>query len=72
MSAVARSLREEQARRLREMSPAERLKQALALGRQVITAYAAAHSTDIAEASRRLERAAQAGRRFSRVMRELI
>ncbi len=45
------------------MTPEERVAEALALGQAAVVAYAAAH---------RLERAAQAGRRSSRVMREII
>lgn len=54
------------------MTPAERMRLAFALGERAIDAYAAAHSIDRAEARRRLERAGQAGRRSSRVMREII
>ena len=48
------------------MSDGERVAEALALGEQAISAYAAAHGLDRGEARRRLERAAQAGRRRSR------
>jgi hypothetical protein len=53
------------------MSAQERLAEALSLGRKVIAAYAAAHGLDEEEARRRLERATQAGRLLSRVMRQL-
>ena len=72
MSAVAAKLRENSRQRLRLMTPAERLAQALRLGQAAIAAYAAAHGLDHDEARRRLERAGQAGRRTSRVMHELI
>jgi hypothetical protein len=72
MSKVADGLREEDRERLRRMTPAERLAEALALGRRAVEAYAAAHGLDPAEARRRLERAAQAGRRPSRVMRDIV
>jgi hypothetical protein len=68
MSRVADILREEDRRRLAQMEPSERLREALALGQAAISAYAAAHGLDRAEAQRRLDRAAQAGRRRSRVM----
>jgi hypothetical protein len=54
------------------MTPAQRLAEALALGRRAIVAYAAAHRPDETEVRRRLERAAQAGRTPSRVMRDLL
>jgi hypothetical protein len=54
------------------MTPAERLAEALRLGQAAVTAYAAAHGLDRGEARRRLERATQARRRPSHVMRELI
>ena len=54
------------------MTPGERMVEALRLGQEAITAYAAAHGVDREEARRRLERAAQAGRRPSRVMLESI
>jgi hypothetical protein len=57
--------------RQRRMSAQERLAQALALGRKAVAAYAAAHGVDEGEARERLERAAQAGRLPSRVMRQL-
>ena len=53
------------------MTPAERLAEALRLGQRDIAAYAAAHGLERDGARRELERAAQAGRRYSRVMREL-
>jgi len=53
------------------MTAAERLAEALALGRRAVAVYAAAHGLDHEEARRRLERAGQAGRRRSRVMLEL-
>jgi hypothetical protein len=69
---VADAMRRESAKRLLEMSPAERVAEALALGDAAIAMYAAAHRVDPEEARRRLERAAQAGRRPSRVMLEII
>lgn len=72
MSHVADKLREDSRERLRRMTPADRLAEALRLGQTAIGAYAAAHGLDRDEARRRLERAVQAGRRPSRVMDELI
>lgn len=72
MKSVVEALREEDRERLRRMSPAERLAEALALGDAAIGDYAAAHRIDRAEAQRRLERAAQVGRRHSRVMVEIL
>ena len=54
------------------MTAAERLEEAWALGDEAIELYASAHGVDPDEARRRLEHAAQAGRRPSRVMREII
>lgn len=71
MSDVARELQEDSRRRLMAMTAAERLTEALAMGRRAIAVYAAAHGLDREEARRRLERAGQAGRRRSRVMLEL-
>jgi cell division inhibitor SulA len=53
------------------MTAAERLAEALRLGERSVSVYAAAHRLDREEARRELERAAQAGRRPSRVMRDL-
>jgi hypothetical protein len=72
VSKVAQRLREESRERLRRMTPAERLAEALALGDDSISAYAAAHGLARPEAQRRLERAGQAGRLPSRVMREIV
>ena len=72
MSTIARMLREDSRDRLRQMTPSEQLAEALALGRSAVAAYAAAHGVDPFEAQRRLDRAGQAGRRPSRVMRELL
>jgi len=72
VSVVADKLREESRARTRGMTAAERLAEALRLGQAAIGAYAAAHGLDRNEARRRLERANQAGRRPSRVMRDLI
>jgi endonuclease V-like protein UPF0215 family len=69
---VARQLREDSRERLRRMTAAQRLAEALKLGRSAIAAYAAAHGLEPDEARRILERAAQAGRRPSRVMLDLI
>ena len=69
MSRVSERLLQEDRDRLRGMSPAERVAEALALGDAAIEAYAAARGLDREEARRRLERAAQAGRLLSRVMR---
>lgn len=71
MSRVASQLREESRERLLRMTPAERLEEALRLGQRAIAAYAAAHGLQPGEARRELERAAQAGRSYSRVMRDL-
>ena len=72
MSTVARKLREEDRQRLSRMTAQERLAEALALGETAIAEYAAAHGLDTEEARRQLERSSQAGRRFSRVMRDII
>jgi hypothetical protein len=53
------------------MTAAERVAEALRLGDRTVTAYAAAHGLVRDAARRALERAAQAGRRPSRVMRDL-
>jgi hypothetical protein len=71
MSRVARQLREESRERMLRMTPGERLTEALRLGQRAIGAYAAAHGLERDAARRELERAAQAGRRYSRVMRDL-
>ena len=65
-------LEEECRARARRMAPAERLAEALALGVSAVAAYACAHGIDRDEARRRLERAAQRGRRRSAVMRGII
>jgi hypothetical protein len=65
-------MRQEDVDRTRRMTPAERLAEALVRGRAAITARAAAHGLGRDEARKRLERAAQAGRRPSRVMLEII
>ena len=54
------------------MTAAERLAEALMLGQRAIAAYAAAHALEPFAARRELERAAQAGRRPSRVMNDLV
>ena len=72
MRTVAERLQQESRERLREMTPAERLEEALELGDRAIDAYAAAHRVDRATARRRLEASSQAGRRTSRVMRRII
>lgn len=54
------------------MTPAERVAEALALGRAAIEIYASANGVSLEEARRRLELAGQAGRRRSRVMLELL
>lgn len=71
MSIVARTLREDSRDRLRRMTAVERLAEALSLGQRAIAAYAAAHGLERDAARRELERAAQAGRRRSRVMLDL-
>ena len=71
MSTVAERLCEESRARLRAMTAAERLAEALLLGQRAISSYAAAHRLDRDVARRELERLAQAGRRPSRVMRDL-
>ena len=72
MSTVAERLREDSRERLRRMTPAARLLEALTLGERAIDAYSAAHGVDHDEARRRLERSGQAGRRLSRVMRGIL
>ena len=72
MSRVARFLQEQSRERARLMSAVERLAEALALGRSAVAAYASAHGIGRDEARRRLERAAQRGRRSSAVMRGII
>ena len=72
MSRVADELQREERERVARMTPAERMVEAIRLGQEAITAYAAAHGVDREEARRRLERAAQIGRRPSRVMLEII
>jgi len=72
MSAVAQDARDDSRDRQSRMTPAERFGEALALGRRSVVAYAAAHGVDAHEARLRLERAAQAGRQPSRVMRCLL
>jgi hypothetical protein len=72
MSTVAQRLQEESRDRLRKMTPAERLTEALALGDYVIEVYAAAHRVDRREARRRLDRSSQSGRRPSQVMLGII
>jgi hypothetical protein len=71
MSTVAETLEEDSRARLRAMTAAQRLAEALLLGQRAISTYAAAHGLDRDEAHRELQRAALAGRRPSRVMREL-
>jgi len=72
MSKVADRLQEESRERLRKMTPAERLAEALELGERGIDAYAAAHGIDRGAARQRLESTAQRGRRRSRVMRGIV
>lgn len=72
MRRVAAILEEQSRERARRMAPAERLMEALSLGRAAVAAYASAHGIDRDEARRRLERAAQRGRRSSAVMRGII
>lgn len=72
MSTVADTLRADSRERLRRMTPAGRLAEALKLGQAAIGAYAAANGLDRDEARRRLETASQSGRRVSRVMHELV
>ena len=72
MSRGADVLEEERRERSRRMTPAERLAEALALGRAAAAAYASAHGIPHDEARRCLERAAQKGRRSSAVMRGII
>jgi hypothetical protein len=71
MSAVAEALRADSRARQRRMTGEERLAEALVLGRRAIASYAAAHGIDESEARIRLEKATQAGRLASRVMRQL-
>ena len=72
MATVAERLRREDIERLRRMTAAERVAEALALGCTAVEAHAHANGLALAEARRRLERAGQAGRRPSRVMREIL
>ncbi len=72
MSDVAERMRREDAERSSRMTAGERLEEAWALGDEAIEMYASAHGVDRDEARRILERAAQAGRCPSRVMREII
>jgi len=72
MSTVAQRLRRDDIERLRRMTAAERVAEALALGRTAAEAYAHAHGLDLTEARLRLERAGQAGRRPSRVMQGIL
>ena len=65
-------MREEQRERLRRMTAAERVAEALALGQAAIEIYAAANGVSRDEARRRLELAGQAGRIRSRVMLEIV
>jgi cell division inhibitor SulA len=72
MSRVADAMRRGEQERIARMTPGERMVEALRLGQEAIAAYAAAHGLDREEARRRLKRAAQVGRRPSRVMLEII
>ncbi len=72
MSKVAELLQEDSRERLRRMTPAQRLEEALALGDSAIEMHAAANGVSRDEARRRLERAGQAGRLRSRVMLEIV
>jgi hypothetical protein len=72
MSKVATLLRQQEYDRLARLTPDERVQEALALGQRDIAAYAAAHGVDLREARQQLERAAQVGRRYSRVMLDVI
>jgi hypothetical protein len=68
---ISERLQAEDRERLRQMTPEERVAEALALGDEAIAIYAAAHGVDREEARKRFERAAQTGRRPSGVMRRL-
>ena len=72
VSTVAERLRKESRARLRGMTPAARLAEALELGERAIDDYAAARGIGRDDARRRLELSGQAGRRPSRVMRGII
>lgn len=72
MTSVGERLRDEDLERMRRMTLAERLAEAFALGDEAIEICASANGITRAEARRRLERSAQAGRRASRVMRAWI
>lgn len=72
MATVAARLRRADIERRRKMTPAERVTEALALGRAAAEAYAHAHGLAVTEARLRLERAGQAGRRESRVMQGIL
>jgi hypothetical protein len=72
MATVAERMRQETVERAMKMTPAERLSEALALGRAAVLAYAQAHQLDADTARRTLERAGQAGRRSSKVMLRVL
>lgn len=70
MRSVADDLRREDVDRARLMTVAERVREAFALGDRDLAAFAAFEGLSLPEARRRLDRRRQAGRRFSRCMRE--
>jgi diphthamide synthase (EF-2-diphthine--ammonia ligase) len=72
VSTVAERLRVESLERLRRMTPAERMAEAMTLGDRAIASYAAAHGLDADRARRCLERSGQGGRRLSRVTLDII
>jgi hypothetical protein len=74
MRSVADQLKVEGRARLAALSPAERVRLALRLGARDLETFRLAHDPplDPVEATRRLERRRQEGRRSSRCMRELI
>jgi hypothetical protein len=74
MRSVADDLRSEQRQRLAALTAAERVRLALRLGARDLETFRLAHDPplDPTEATRKLERRRQDGRRASRCLRELI
>jgi len=70
MRSVADDLRRESVERARRMTIAERVREAFELGDRDLAAFASFQGLSLPEARRRLDRQRQAGRRFSRCMRD--
>jgi hypothetical protein len=70
-SVVGDELRAAQRAREARLTPGERVRLALELGRRDLVVYATAHGLGLVEAYRRLRAAAQAGRAPSGVMSDL-